>query len=253
MNRAAFDYGGHRVLVTGGTSGIGNSIACAFRDAGAAVTVTGTRPSAAPYDTDLAGMAYRQLQMTDRDAVQALGESFDVLDVLINNAGTGRVDEWEPEGFEATVGVNLFGPFRLTMACYPALKASTAAGGSSVIFVMSMASFQAIPIVPGYGSSKAGMLQLNRNLAVQWSCDGIRVNGIAPGAHRDADDVHGERRPRVWRERAVAHPHGPLRIGRRCRPGRALPVQRAGRVHHGPDHADRRRPPRMVTSRPNHP
>jgi 3-oxoacyl-[acyl-carrier protein] reductase len=181
MNRAAFDYGGHRVLVTGGTSGIGNSIACAFRDAGAAVTVTGTRPSAAPYDTDLAGMAYRQLQMTDRDAVQALGESFDVLDVLINNAGTGRVDEWEPEGFEATVGVNLFGPFRLTMACYPALKASTAAGGSSVIFVMSMASFQAIPIVPGYGSSKAGMLQLNRNLAVQWSCDGIRVNGIAPG------------------------------------------------------------------------
>jgi 3-oxoacyl-[acyl-carrier protein] reductase len=44
-----------------------------------------------------------------------------------------------------------------------------------------MASFQAIPIVPGYGSSKAGMLQLNRNLAVQWSRDGIRVNGIAPG------------------------------------------------------------------------
>ncbi len=67
MNRATFDFGGSHVLVTGGTSGIGNAIAVAFRGAGAAVTVTGTRGSAADYESDVDAMNYRQLVMTDRD------------------------------------------------------------------------------------------------------------------------------------------------------------------------------------------
>ena len=53
--RVTFDYSGAAVLVTGGTSGIGHGIATAYRDAGAAVTITGTRAAADEYDTDLAG------------------------------------------------------------------------------------------------------------------------------------------------------------------------------------------------------
>src|SRR5689334_7851101 len=85
--RVNFDFTGTAVLVTGGTSGIGHATATLFRDAGAAVTVTGTKPGATDYGTDLSGMAYRQLQITDHDSVDALVANFDRLDVLVNNAG----------------------------------------------------------------------------------------------------------------------------------------------------------------------
>ena len=73
--RVSFDFTGTAALITGGTSGIGHAIAVLFRDAGADVTVTGTKPAAADYDTDLSGMAYRQLQITDHDSVDALASA----------------------------------------------------------------------------------------------------------------------------------------------------------------------------------
>ena len=87
MNEVRFDFSGAAVLVTGGTSGIGHGIARGFADAGASVTVTGTRPSADGLRHDLAGLAYHQLVLTDADAVDALAPSLDRLDVLVNNAG----------------------------------------------------------------------------------------------------------------------------------------------------------------------
>lgn len=184
MNQAAFDFSGTKVLVTGGTSGIGHAVAVAFRDAGAHVDVTGTRVSSGDYDTDLGGLVYHQLQMTDRTAIDDLGKSFGSLDVLINNAGAnfpGGRDEWIPDVFDDALTVNLSGAFRLTMACRGALRKSTAEGGASVVNMVSMSAFLAVPVVPGYGSGKAGLLQLTRNLAVQWAGKGIRVNAVAPG------------------------------------------------------------------------
>jgi NAD(P)-dependent dehydrogenase (short-subunit alcohol dehydrogenase family) len=70
---------------------------------------------------------------------------------------------------------------RLTVGCRGRLAASPLPGGSSVVMVASMAAFRAVPIVPGYGSAKAGIVQLARNLAVHWAADGIRVNTVAPG------------------------------------------------------------------------
>ena len=128
-----FDFTGTTVLVTGGTSGIGHATATLFRDAGADVTVTGTKPAAADYDTDLSGMTYRQLQITDTDSVHTLTRQFDRLDVLINNAGAnfpGGLDESQPDGFDASVAVNLTAPYRLTVGLFKALKASTATGGA---------------------------------------------------------------------------------------------------------------------------
>ena len=74
-NKVSFDFTGVSVLVTGGTSGIGYAISSAFADAGASVTVTGTRASAADYDTELSRFAYKQLEMRDGDAVDALAAS----------------------------------------------------------------------------------------------------------------------------------------------------------------------------------
>jgi 3-oxoacyl-[acyl-carrier protein] reductase len=183
--RVSFDFTGTAVLITGGTSGIGHTTAVLFRDAGAEVAVTGTKAAAADYQADLAGMAYHQLQITDADSVDALAHSFSHLDVLVNNAGAnfpGGLDESKPDGFDASVALNLTGPYRLTVALYRALKASTAAGGASVVNLASMSALRAVTLVPGYGAAKAGIVNITRNLAVRWAGKGIRVNAVAPGA-----------------------------------------------------------------------
>lgn len=184
MSRVRFDFSGCRVLVTGGTSGIGHGIARAFAEAGAQVTVTGTRRDANEYQTDLSGLAYAPLAATDRVAIEGLGASFADLDVLVNNAGAnlpGGKSEWQPEVFEEAVAINLFGAFRLAAACRAALRRSRLEGGASVVNLASMSSFFAVPFVPGYGAAKAAIVQLTKNLAVAWARDPIRVNAVAPG------------------------------------------------------------------------
>ena len=104
----SFDYSGAAILVTGGTSGIGHGIATAYRDAGADVTITGTRGAATEYDTDLAGMTYRQCRLTEPAELDALAASLDRLDVLVNNAGQvfPAGGEYDAAGFEAAIAAN---------------------------------------------------------------------------------------------------------------------------------------------------
>jgi len=186
MNRAsvAYDFSGCRVLVTGGSSGIGAGIADAFLGAGAEVAITGTRPSASDYDRDLSATGYHALRMTDPEAIRRVADSLEGLDVLVNNAGAslpGGRNEWELDVFEESVAINLFGAFRMSAACKQKLAASALEGGASIINLASMSSFFAVPIVPGYGAAKAGVVQMTKNLAVAWAPDGIRVNAVAPG------------------------------------------------------------------------
>lgn len=183
-NKVSFDFTGVSVLVTGGTSGIGYAISSAFADAGASVTVTGTRASAADYDAELSRFAYKQLEMRDGDAVDALAAGLGSLDVLVNNAGANfpdGLDEWSPEGFQASLAMNVEGAQRLSVRAREALAKSTMPGGASVVNVISMMTYRATTIVPGYSSSKAALLALTRNLALHWVNDGIRVNAVAPG------------------------------------------------------------------------
>jgi len=184
MNSVSFDFTGTKVLVTGGTSGIGYAISSAFADAGAVVTVTGTRSSAADYDTELSRFTYAQLEMRDGEAVDALAAGLGTLDVLVNNAGANfpdGLDEWSPEGFQASLAMNVEGAQRLSVRAREALATSTMPGGASVVNVISMMTYRATTIVPGYSSSKAALLALTRNLALHWVNDGIRVNAVAPG------------------------------------------------------------------------
>jgi NAD(P)-dependent dehydrogenase (short-subunit alcohol dehydrogenase family) len=184
VNGVAFDFSGTRVLVTGGTRGIGHAIASAFVDAGAEVTITGTRASADEYDVDLSRFSFGSLQMTDPEAIDRLASDVGALDVLVNNAGAtlpGGRDEWRPDVFAEAVQLNLLGAMRLTTGVRAALAASDAVGGASVVNIASMTSYRANPIVPGYGAAKSALLSLTRNLAVAWSGVGVRVNAVAAG------------------------------------------------------------------------
>lgn len=184
----SFDFSGASVLVTGGTGGIGGAIAEAFRDAGASVTVTGTRASAGDYDKDLSGYGYAQLDLEDRHSLASVAAGLDKLDALVNSAGLAMfalgLDEYDPDVFDRAVTMHLTGVHRLCSLCEPLLEKSTLPGGASVIGLASESSFFGIDAVPGYGAAKTGLLGLIRALAVHWAKKNIRVNAIAAGLVR---------------------------------------------------------------------
>jgi NAD(P)-dependent dehydrogenase (short-subunit alcohol dehydrogenase family) len=182
-NAANYDYRGARVLVTGGTSGIGAGIAAAYRDAGADVTITGTRGSTSDYDSDLSGYRYERLQLTDDRAIDALAARVPGLDILVNNAGGNFAaqNEYEPAVFEQALRVNLTSAYRLAHVLRPHLLQSALPGGASVVGIASMTSYFGVEVVPGYGAAKGALVQLTKTLAVAWARDRIRVNAVAAG------------------------------------------------------------------------
>ncbi len=177
MPGVSFDYSGATVVVIGASrGGIGAAIARGFGDAGAAVHITGAEPAPMPEDAER--FAYTQLDVTDTDAVRAFASGFERADVLVNCAAiTRRGEEMAPDFFSRVLDVNLTGSFRCAEALHPAL----AAASGSVINVASMYARFGSPRNPAYGSSKAGVEQLTKSLAIAWAPDGIRVNAIAPG------------------------------------------------------------------------
>ena len=183
-NSISYNFSGARVLVTGGTSGIGYGIATAFADAGASVTVTGTRATAGDYaDVDLSRFAFKSLKLQDTEAIKALATALVGLDILVNNAGANLAGqgEWSHEAFEESVQINLMAAFHLSRACLEHLKASKIAGGASIVGIASLTSYFAHSLVPGYGAAKAGLVQLAKTMALTWAEHGIRANNIAAG------------------------------------------------------------------------
>jgi len=181
------DFSGRQVLVTGGSSGIGNGIAHVFRRAGAKVMVTGTRATAADYDgeegSDLDGLTYHRLDVGDDDAVAAFQPGLDRLDVLVNCVGTVayRRQEFEMPTWRRVMDVNLNGVMHCCTKFKDLIAASDLPGGGSMIIVSSMASFHATRGNPAYSASKGGLRTLTMTLAEAWGRHGIRVNAVAPG------------------------------------------------------------------------
>jgi 3-oxoacyl-[acyl-carrier protein] reductase len=177
------DFSGKRVLVMGGSSGIGNGVAQAFRASGAEVHVCGTRGDARDYSraegSDLDGLHYAQLDVGDAQAIERFQPSLDRLDVLVLAQGAViyRRGEFEMAGFRKVLEVNLIS----LMACATKFHGMLKASRGTLIVVSSTAAYHATKGNPAYNASKTGAVGLTRTLAQAWAEDGVRVNGIAPG------------------------------------------------------------------------
>lgn len=190
------DFSGQRVLVVGGSSGIGNGIAQAFRQRGAEVHVWGTRPRADDYagvpGSDLHGLHYAGVDVAQPEQVaQAAMPGGDGarLDVLVLCQGTVvyQRGEFERPGWDRVMAVNLDSLMHCCRRFKPALlpaaggEGDVPASGGKVIIVSSIAGLGANIGNPAYAASKAGAISLTRTLGVAWAPEGIRVNGLAPG------------------------------------------------------------------------
>jgi NAD(P)-dependent dehydrogenase (short-subunit alcohol dehydrogenase family) len=168
-----------RVLVTGGTSGIGLGIARAFAAGAAQVSATGaTDDEVAAAAASTPGIEFTRLDVRDAGSVARWVAALGELDVVVNCAGViQRGAEHDPAAFAETVDINLNGTMRVCTAARPGLKARR----GCIVNTASMLSFFGGGLVPGYSASKGGVAQLTKSLAIAYAADGIRVNAVAPG------------------------------------------------------------------------
>jgi len=174
---------GKRALVVGGSSGIGNGIAQLFRGQGASVTVWGTRSAASDYagekGSDLTGLNYEQVDVSDPAAIEAAGAFAEGLDILVlaQGAVVYRRREFEIDTFRHVLEVNLLSVMHCCTRYYPALRQNR----GTIIVISSIGAYKSVIGNPAYATSKAGAVALTRTLGDAWGREGVRVNGIAPG------------------------------------------------------------------------
>ena len=199
------------LLVTGAAAGIGAEIARAAAADGYRVGVldvdgAGARRTAAEIPDAVALTA----SVSDEDQLEAALEAFGVPEVLVNNAGIvrfGPLLEQPATDFRAVVDVNLVGSF---LCGRLAARRMAAAGGGRIVNVASMNGIAPGPNAGAYASTKAGIIMLTQQMALEWSRCGIRVNCVAPGLIDGGMSAPINADPELRAERELAVPRGRL-------------------------------------------
>ncbi len=169
-----------KVVVIGGTRGIGAGVSRSLGSADWQVYATGvSAEEVEAFRTQGVATDCSILDVTDDTAVKRYFAGFGDLDGLVNCAGIlARDAEYDLDTFKRVIDINLTGTMRTCLAAHPLLAAS---GRGAIVNTASMLSYFGGPLVPAYSASKGGVAQLTKALAGKWAADGIRVNAVAPG------------------------------------------------------------------------
>lgn len=178
-----------KALVTGGTKGIGAAVVRELLALGAEVLLTARNQEeveqvVAQYNQQglpAHGLGLDMSRQLDRkEAISKVEELWGRLDILVNNVGTNirkKMPEYSEEEYLFLLNTNLTSAFDLSRLSYPLLRRSAQ---GNIIHISSVSGLTHIRSGAIYGMTKAALIQLARNQAVEWAADGIRVNAVAP-------------------------------------------------------------------------
>ena len=198
-----FDFSQQRVLVTGGTSGIGEACAIAFVEAGARVVISGRNHDRASAIMKRCKGAAGNIAFVAGDISKRKGCNLIVaeavgihggLDVVVNSAGViyhATAEETTDEQWQQTMKVNLNGVFYVCRAAIPHLRPSK----GTIVNIASDAALSGSQHLTAYCASKGAVLQMTRAMALDYAHEGIRIVPICPG-DVDTPMLHGEFRDR---------------------------------------------------------
>ena len=194
---------GKRVVVAGGSRGIGRSIALGFAAAGSSVSICARGPAA--LDTTAADIAAHGVRLhkavcdlADKDAIAtyiaAAADSLGGIDILVNNAsGFGAADD--EDGWAKGLNVDLMATVRSSRAAMPFIEK---AGGGAILNISSISGYRASARTPSYAAVKAALINYTMSQALMLAPKKIRVNAIAPGSIEFPGGI--------WAERKTANP-----------------------------------------------
>ena len=181
------DFTDKRVLVTGGSRGIGFGIAKAFKDAGARIAINGRTKQSVSAAIERLGDGGRLVAAPGdigtvpgcESVVKTAIDAFGGLDILVNSAGIGSgrpIEDSDEAMWDAHVDVNLKGTFFCCRAALPALRKSN----GNIVNIASDAGLMGVPGITVYCASKGGVVNMTRAMALEVAPD-VRVNCVCPG------------------------------------------------------------------------
>lgn len=177
-------------VVTGGASGMGESMVYALAKEGASIVVVdrnidGANAVATNVEKEGGKAICVKADVQSTEDLDAMAnkamDTFGQVNILVNNAGARVIKgflEHTKEDWDTMLGINLSGPFYCSQAIVPKMMTS---GGGSIINVCSIASYMGRPNRCAYVAAKSGLLGLTRTMAIDLAPKNIRVNGISPG------------------------------------------------------------------------
>ena len=190
MSSKLFDLTGKTAIVTGGNGGIGYGMASEIGKSGANVIITGrnsdkTKAAVNELKKSVDNVIGIDSDVSDessiKDMIKTSYDTFGSIDVLINNAGIGireLPENYNTDDWNKVININLTGAFLCSREVYPIMKSQ---GSGKIINIGSMTSIFGLDWAVAYASSKGGIVQLTKTLAVSWAKDNIQSNCILPG------------------------------------------------------------------------
>lgn len=200
-----FDLTGKNALITGASGGIGGAVATALHQAGATVTLSGTREAPLRELADKLGERAHVVtaNLGDAEAVEALpkkaAEAMGSIDILVNNAGITRDNlfmRMSDEEWAQVLDVNLTSSFRLARSV---LRGMMKARWGRIVSITSVVGTTGNPGQANYAAAKAGLVGMSKSLAYEVASRGITVNCVAPGFIETAmtDKLNDEQKSRI--------------------------------------------------------